>query len=52
MVEFESALDATNCAIEYQRLLHDYNVSALDEWRIILRNRSHLGDVVHSTGMC
>jgi class 3 adenylate cyclase len=50
MVEFESALDATNCAIEIQRLLHDYNVSARDEWRIILRIGVHLGDVVHSDG--
>jgi len=50
MVEFESALDATDCAIEIQRLLHDYNVSARDEWRIILRIGVHLGDVVHSDG--
>jgi class 3 adenylate cyclase len=50
MVEFESALDATNCAIEIQHLLHDYNVSARDEWRIILRIGVHLGDVVHSDG--
>jgi class 3 adenylate cyclase len=50
MVEFESALDATNCAIEIQHLLHDYNISARDEWRIILRIGVHLGDVVHSDG--
>ena len=50
MVEFESALDATNCAIEIQHLLHDYNVSASNEWRIILRIGVHLGDVVHSDG--
>jgi len=48
MIEFESALDATNCAIEIQRVLHDYNVSARDEWRIVLRIGVHLGDVVHS----
>ena len=50
MVEFESALDATSCAIEIQHALHDYNVSARDEWRIILRIGIHLGDVVHSDG--
>src|SRR5256886_2885380 len=50
MVEFESALDATGCAIEIQHALHDYNVSACDEWRIILRIGVHLGDVVHSDG--
>ena len=50
MVEFESALDATSCAIEIQHALHDYNVSARDEWRIILRIGVHLGDVVHSDG--
>src|SRR3989475_7934858 len=48
MVQFESALDATDCAIEIQRTLHDYNISARDEWRIILRIGVHLGDVVHS----
>jgi len=50
MVEFESALDATSCAIDIQHALHDYNVSARDEWRIILRIGVHLGDVVHSDG--
>ena len=48
LVEFESALDATNCAVEVQRLLHDYNISSKDEWRITLRIGIHLGDVVRS----
>jgi adenylate cyclase len=47
MVEFDSALDATNCAIEIQRFLHDYNVSSRDDWKITLRIGVHLGDVVH-----
>jgi class 3 adenylate cyclase len=50
MVAFDSALDATNCAIEIQRLLHDYNSSIRAEWRISLRIGVHLGDVVHSRG--
>lgn len=50
LVEFESALDAVNCAIEIQRLLNDYNASLGEEWRIILRIGIHLGDVVDSQG--
>jgi len=47
LVEFVSALDATLCAIEIQKFLHDYNVSARDDWKIKLRIGIHLGDVVH-----
>ncbi|HXW95327.1 MAG TPA: adenylate/guanylate cyclase domain-containing protein [Nitrososphaerales archaeon] len=50
LVEFDSALDATNCAVEIQRFLHDYNLSSKDEWKITLRIGVHLGDVVHSGG--
>ena len=50
LVEFDSALDATNCALEIQRFLHEYNVSSKDEWKITLRIGIHLGDVVHSGG--
>jgi adenylate cyclase len=50
LVEFDSALDATNCAIEIQRFLHDYNISSRDEWKITLRIGVHLGDVVHREG--
>jgi adenylate cyclase len=48
LVEFDSALDATNCAVEIQRFLHDYNMSSRDEWKITLRIGVHLGDVVRS----
>jgi adenylate cyclase len=47
LVEFDSTLDAALCAIEIQKLLHDYNVSAREEWNIKLRIGIHLGDVVH-----
>ena len=47
LVEFESALDATNCAIEIQKFLHDYNISTKEDWKIKLRIGIHLGDVVH-----
>ena len=48
LVEFESALDAVNCAIEIQRFLHDYNISSREEWKITLRIGIHLGDVVNT----
>ncbi len=47
LVEFDSALDATNCAIEIQKYLHDYNGSSRDEWKIRLRIGVHVGDVIH-----
>ena len=50
LVEFDSALDATNCAVEVQSFLHDYNISTRDEWKITLRIGIHLGDVVHREG--
>ncbi len=48
LVEYESALDATNCAVEIQRLLRDYNSSSREDWRIRLRIGIHLGDVIHT----
>ena len=50
LVEFDSALDATTCAMEIQTFLHDYNISTRDEWKITLRIGIHLGDVVHKDG--
>ncbi|MCI4355240.1 MAG: adenylate/guanylate cyclase domain-containing protein, partial [Thermoplasmata archaeon] len=50
LVEFDSALEATGCAIEIQRLLHDHNASAASADRIRLRIGIHLGDVVHVDG--
>ena len=45
--EFDSALDATLCAVEIQKFLHDYNISTNEDWKIKLRIGIHLGDVVH-----
>ena len=50
LAEFDSALDATNCAVEIQRVLHDYNRSSGEGWKIVLRIGIHLGDVVHKEG--
>src|SRR5579872_2187482 len=50
LVEFESAFDAVQCAIEIQKFLHDYNMSSPEQWRIHLRIGIHLGDVIHKGG--
>jgi adenylate cyclase len=50
LVEFESALDATQCAVEVQRTLRDYNSSVADGPKIRVRIGIHLGDVVHAQG--
>ena len=50
LVEFNSALDATNCAVEIQSYLHDYNLSSKDDWKIKIRIGVHLGDVLHRHG--
>jgi adenylate cyclase len=48
LVEFESALEATQCAVEIQEFLHDYNASTLEKWHIKIRIGIHLGDIVRS----
>jgi adenylate cyclase len=48
LVEFESALEATTCAIEIQRFLYEHNLSAAAKSKITIRIGIHLGDVVHS----
>jgi adenylate cyclase len=50
LVEFGSVLEATRCALEVQRVLHDYNASATEEGRIRIRIGVHVGDVVESAG--
>lgn len=49
LVEFESALDATNCAVEIQKFLHNFNSasSSKEPWKIRLRIGIHLGDVIY-----
>ncbi len=46
LVEFSSALSATLCAVEIQRVLYERNVSNPSR-RIQLRIGIHVGDVVH-----
>jgi adenylate cyclase len=45
-VEFPSALEGANCAVEIQRTLHDRNSSTSSERRIEVHIGLHLGDVV------
>lgn len=50
LVEFQSTLDATNCAIEIQRLLNEERLSAPEESRFRIRIGIHVGDVVRKAG--
>lgn len=50
LVEFESALDATDCAVELQTAMRGYNESAKEGRKIALRVGIHLGDVAHQQG--
>ncbi len=50
LVEFNSALEAAQCAIEIQRALAKRNADALAERQIELKIGIHIGDVVHRGG--
>ncbi len=47
LVEFQSALEAAQCAIEIQRALAKRNADAAAERQIQVRIGIHIGDVVH-----
>jgi adenylate cyclase len=46
LIEFQSALEATQCAIDVQRRLESYNEKSIPERRVHLRIGIHLGDVI------
>ena len=48
LVEFDSALQATECAVEAQRALHEAH--STDSSMPLMRIGIHVGDVVHSGG--
>src|SRR5919109_3519878 len=50
LVEFQSALEAAECAIEIQRTLAKRNPDVGSDHRIELRIGIHVGDVVHREG--
>jgi adenylate cyclase len=48
LVEFASAVEAVNCAVEIQKQMGRLNASLLNERKILVRIGIHVGDVVHS----
>jgi adenylate cyclase len=50
LVEFESALDASRCALEIQKVLREHNRTAPVERQIRIRIGLHVGDVVRTNG--
>ncbi len=50
LVEFNSALEATECAVEMQKTQHDYNETAKEKDRVRLKIGIHVGDVIHKDG--
>ena len=50
LVEFESALEAVNCALELQRAIARFNSDVSDNAQFHVRIGIHLGDVVHTDG--
>jgi len=50
LVEFQSALEAAQCAIEIQRTLAKRNADIAPDRRIELKIGIHIGDVVHRDG--
>ena len=50
LVEFNSALEAAQCAIEIQRALAKRNTDVTSDRRIKLKIGIHIGDVVHRDG--
>jgi adenylate cyclase len=50
LVEFQSALEAAQCAIEIQRTLAKRNHDVAADRRIEVRIGIHIGDVVHRSG--
>ncbi|HXW67896.1 MAG TPA: adenylate/guanylate cyclase domain-containing protein [Thermoplasmata archaeon] len=50
LVEFDSALEATRCAVAIQGALAEYNASATEDWRIRIRIGIHVGEVVPTHG--
>ena len=50
LVEFDSVLDATRCALEIQRVLHEENAPFPESQKIRIRIGIHVGDVVQADG--
>ena len=48
LVEFASTLEATECAVEMQKALHEFNETTTD--RVLVRVGIHVGDVIDREG--
>lgn len=48
LVEFHSALEATECAVEMQKTIRDYDETTAD--KVKLKIGIHVGDVIHKDG--
>jgi TolB-like protein/Tfp pilus assembly protein PilF len=50
LVEFSSAVEAVNCAVDVQAELRKFNSERPEDERVMVRIGIHVGDVVHSAG--
>ena len=50
LVEFASAVEAVDCAVEVLRVFGRFNANLADEQKVLVRIGIHVGDVVHSDG--
>src|SRR2546428_10968428 len=50
LVEFASAVEAINCALETQREMRKFNEGRGQNEKVTIRIAIHVGDVVHSAG--
>ena len=50
LVEFASAVEAVDCAVEVQTEMGKFNSSLVDELKVLVRIGIHVGDVVHADG--
>lgn len=50
LIEFPSAVNATQCSVDIQRDVADYNASASEDQHIVYRVGINLGDVIHEEG--
>jgi len=48
LVEFASAVEAVNCAVEVQKEMSQLNSSLPDDQKVLVRIGIHVGDVVHA----
>lgn len=48
LIEFDSALEAVECAVELQKTLHQYDEQT--EGKLLVRIGIHVGDVIHRKG--